>query len=122
MAFTSRKNQGTDHQSVASRLASMVIHPGAAGKRKTTAARYAWLLKKFAGVGCKTATEPFLLELGRLSFEDRWQQSALRFWNQLVALPEDDLYRDVLFDSVATRTGFARGCIKVHSITSMLGT
>ncbi len=27
-----------------------------------------------------------------------------------MALPEDDLYRDVLFDSVATRTGFARAC------------
>ena len=67
------------------------VHPCAAGTRKTTAARYAWLLKKIAGVGCKFPTEPFLLELGWLSLEDRWQQSALRFWNQLVALPEDDL-------------------------------
>ncbi len=30
----------------------------------------------------------------------------LCFWNQLGALPEDDVYRrDVLFDSVNTRTG-----------------
>ncbi len=90
------------------------VHPRAAGKRKKPTARYAWLLKKFAGVGCKTPTKPFLLELGWLSLEDRWQQSALRFW-KLVALPEDDLYRDVLFDSVATRTGFARGLQRICS-------
>ena len=91
------------------------VHPRAAGKRKKTAARYASLLKKFAGVGSKTPTEPFLLELGWLSLEDRWQQSALRFWNQLVALPENDLYRDVLFDSVTTRSGFARGLQRICS-------
>ena len=91
----------------------------AAGKRKETAAQYAWLLKKFASV-CRqqNPTEPFLLELGWLSREDRVQQSALRFWNQLVVLPEDDLYRDVLFDSATTRTGFARGLQGICSAVS----
>ncbi len=64
-----------------------------------------------AGVGCRTPTEPFLLELGWLSLKCYWQQSALRFWNQLVALPEDYLYRDVVLDSVITRTGLPGACI-----------
>ena len=54
-------------------------------------------------------TKIILLELGGLSLEGRWQQGALHFWNRLVAHPEDDLYQDVLFDSVVNRTGSALG-------------
>ncbi len=76
------------------------VHPRAAGKRKRDAAQYAWLIMVLAGVGCKTPTERFCSNSdGWLSREIRRQQNALRFWNWLVALPEDDLYRDVLFDS-----------------------
>ena len=48
------------------------------------------------------------MELGRLSLPDRWLQSCIRFRNQLVALPADDLYRDVLFDSASAGIGFAK--------------
>ncbi len=53
-------------------------------------------------------TDTFLLESGWLSLPDCWLQSCIRFWNQLLALPAVDLYRDVLFDSASTGIGFAK--------------
>ena len=62
----------------------MCIHAPAENANKLQLGVYAKLLKKFASsVGCKTPGETFLLELEWLSLEDRWQQNALRFWNQL---------------------------------------
>ena len=43
-----------------------------------------------------------------MSLPDRWLQCCIRFWNRILSLPVDDLYRDVLSDSVLN-VGLARG-------------
>ena len=85
------------------------VHPNAAAARKQTASRYMKHLKALAGLPASAHTDSLLLELGWLSLSDRWLQCAVRFWNQLLKLPVDDLYRDVLIDSIAVRAGFAQG-------------
>ena len=50
-----------------------------------------------------------MLELGDMSFSDRWLQCCIRFWNRILPLSVDDLYRDVLSDSVLNNVGLARG-------------
>ncbi len=76
-------------------------------EQNKTASRYVKHLKQLAGLPTSTHTESFLLELRRLSLPARWLQCGVRFWNQLLALPVDDLYRDVLFDSASNGFGFA---------------
>ena len=85
------------------------VHPRAAYQRKQTAARYAQHLKALVRVPKSTPTRALLLELGALSLHDRWLQCAVRFWNRLLDLPADELHRNVLYDSVVTNIGFARG-------------
>jgi hypothetical protein len=84
------------------------VHSSTGRQRKKFASRYVKHLKQLCGLPRSTPTETFLLELGWLSLPDRWLQSCIRFWNQLLALPADDLYRDVLFDSASTGIGFAK--------------
>ena len=94
------------------------VHPRAAGKCKKTAARYAWLLQKFAVLGCKTPTEPFLLDLScdgcllkivgsrvLCAFVTSWW-----LFRRMICTGTD-----VLFDSVTTGTGFARGLQRICS-------
>ncbi len=57
-----------------------------------------------------------LAELGHLSLRQRWLQACIQVWNVLVALPVDDLFRDVLYDSSQEagtsgphNAGFAKG-------------
>ncbi len=78
------------------------VHPRSAGKRRKTAARCAKYMENFPGLGCKTPTEMFMLELGWPFLDNCWQQGALRFWNQLLALPEDDPRGYRLYDMLVT--------------------
>ena len=44
-----------------------------------------------------------------MSLPDRWLQFCFRFWNPISSLPVDDLYRDVLSDSVLNNVSLTRG-------------
>ena len=85
------------------------VHPRTAAERKKMASQYTKHLKNMLRLPVSTHNESLFLELGWLSLPDRWLQCAVRFWNQLLALPADDLYRDMLYDSVANNVGFAKG-------------
>ncbi len=41
-----------------------------------------------------------LSEISFLISQQQWLQASIRFWNQVVALPAGDLYRDLVFDSL----------------------
>ncbi len=64
----------------------------------------------------------FMLELWDMSLQDRWLQCCIRFWNRILSLPVDDLYRDVLSDSAQQRWSRQRasGAHVRHWLTTQL--
>ncbi len=73
-------------------------------------------VRQLIRVSPSTDTAILLTELGHLSLEQRWLQACIRFWNALVALPVDDLFGDVMYDSLQEagtpgprNAGFAKG-------------
>ena len=76
------------------------VHPRSAAQRRMTAQEHSKFLRQLIRVSPSTETTILLAELGHLSLQQRWLQASIRFWNALVALPVDDLFRDVLYDSL----------------------
>ena len=92
------------------------VHPRSAAQRRMTAQKHSKFLRQLIRVSPSTETAILLAELGHLSLQQRWLQASIRFWNALIALPVDDLFRDVLYDSLQDATspgprnaGFAKG-------------
>ena len=65
-----------------------------------TAQKHSKFLRQLTRVSPSTETTILLAALGHLFLQQRWLQACIRFWNALVALPVDDLFRDVLYDSL----------------------
>ena len=85
------------------------VHPRARTEQKKTARLYNKYLCQLLKLSPGTCTTSLMLELGDMPLPDRWLQCCIRFWNRILSLPVDDLYRDVLSDSVLNNVGLARG-------------
>ena len=79
------------------------VHPRSGAQCRMTAQKHSKFLRQLIRVSPSTETTCLLAELGHLSLQQRWLQTCIRFWNALVALPMDDLFRDVLYDSLQDR-------------------
>ena len=101
------------------------VHPRSAAQRRMTAQKHSKFLRQLIRVSPSTETTILLAELGHLSLQQRWLHASIRFWNALVALPVDDLFRDALYDSLQdARSPGPRnaGCVKgVRDQCALLG-
>lgn len=89
------------------------LHPRTKAARKRLDRLHSKRLKAFIRVPNCVPAGIVHRELAVQSLSDRWLRASLRFWNQLLQLPDGDLYRDVLFDNaqeaLAGHGGFVRG-------------
>ena len=60
---------------------------------------YLQILREITGVRTSTPTAILLAELGLQALSDEWLLRAAKFWNNLAALPSDNIHRCMALDS-----------------------
>ena len=66
---------------------------------------YLHILREITGVRTSTPTAILLAELGLLALSDEWLLRAAKFWNNLAALPSDNIYKCMALDSCKSAIG-----------------
>jgi hypothetical protein len=101
------------------------VHPRTAAQRHITTQKYSKHLRQLLRISPSVNMAVILSEIGFLSLQQQWLQASIRFWNQVVALPAGDLYRDLMFDSLQEAVmpgplnkGFVKG---LHEQCAQLG-
>ncbi len=92
------------------------MHPRTAAQRHITTQKYSKHLRQLLRISPSVNMAVILSDTGFLSLQQQRLQASIRFWNQAVALPAGDLYRDLMFDSLQEadmpgpfNTGFVKG-------------
>ena len=66
---------------------------------------YLHILREITGVRTSTPTAILLAELGLQALSDEWLLRAAKLWNNLAALPPDNLYKCMALDSCKSAIG-----------------
>ena len=77
----------------------------AAKEREDLMKGYLQILREITGVRTSTPTAILLAELGLQALSDEWLLRAAKFWNNLAALPPDNIHRCMALDSCKSAIG-----------------
>ena len=77
----------------------------ASKERQDLVKGYLQILREITGVRTSTPTAILLAELGLQALSDEWLLRAAKFWNNLAALPLDNIYRCMALDSCRSAIG-----------------
>ena len=58
-------------------------------------------MRRWCRLRANTPIWAIYAELGRLPLHYSWWREVVRFWNRIVELPEGDVWRDILVDSLS---------------------